>query len=291
MSLPVGFFMPLPLPMMIPFMGIQSAVMAQQFGEGFQYGKRRISAMSNEEFNKLTPLSLLQRKTSEIQSMIPEMEKQIKMMSPLVRIIIEEFGRMVQLGLAALPAALQTATSGTSPQDIIINLSHDIESGKIDTSSGGGLKQSELLEWLKNRFPSLPEAGGFDEPIPPPPSPPGDLPVGIPTPTAGSRIHAPSITPAPYLPSLGPSTQLPFRESFTQYGVANMSLEKAKAIAVLELMEENMAIAIEKRDKFQSLMNTRGYEWAQRSFDQYRKIVTDYSTNIVRQKLLISRIS
>ncbi len=53
MPLPIGFFMPLPLPLMIPFMMWQSAAMADGFGTFFQYGKRRISAMSNEEFNAL----------------------------------------------------------------------------------------------------------------------------------------------------------------------------------------------------------------------------------------------
>ncbi len=54
MVLPVSGFLPVPLPMMIPFMGAQSLVIGKMFGVGFQYGKRKISAMSNEEFNKLT---------------------------------------------------------------------------------------------------------------------------------------------------------------------------------------------------------------------------------------------
>ncbi len=97
MVLPIGFFAPLPLPMMIPFMGIQSAVMAEQFGTLFQYGKRRISAMSNEEFNKLTPEMLQERMTKQIEGMIPEMERQIKAMSVLVPIIIREFGAYLSL--------------------------------------------------------------------------------------------------------------------------------------------------------------------------------------------------
>ncbi len=45
--------MPIPLAMMIPFMATQSLVMGEAFGKAFQFGKRKISAMSNEEFNKL----------------------------------------------------------------------------------------------------------------------------------------------------------------------------------------------------------------------------------------------
>ncbi len=95
MVLPIGFFMPLPLAMMIPFMGIQSAVMAKQFGENFQYGKRRISAMSNEEFNKLTPANLMQRANEELKSMIPSMETSIVEMRDFQKFIISEFIAMI----------------------------------------------------------------------------------------------------------------------------------------------------------------------------------------------------
>ncbi len=87
--------MPLPLAMMIPFMGIQSAVMAKQFGENFQYGKRRISAMSNEEFNKLTPTKLMQRANEELKDMIPSMESSIVEMRTFQTFLIGEFIRMV----------------------------------------------------------------------------------------------------------------------------------------------------------------------------------------------------
>ncbi len=97
MSLPIGFFAPLPLPMMIPFMGIQSAVMAEQFGTMFQYGKRRISAMSNEEFNALTFEKLQSQMTTQLQGMIPQMQQQIQAMKPLVEIILKEFGNYILL--------------------------------------------------------------------------------------------------------------------------------------------------------------------------------------------------
>ncbi len=104
MVLPIGFFMPLPLPMMIPFMGIQSAVMAEQFGTMFQYGKRRISAMSNEEFNKLTPLQLQNDMIGQIEVLVPVMKDQMQMMRPTVKVIIEEFLQMfTQVGEALNP--------------------------------------------------------------------------------------------------------------------------------------------------------------------------------------------
>ncbi len=72
-------------------MGIQSAVMAEQFGTLFQYGKRRISAMSNDEFNALTFKDLQDKMTKQIEDMIPTMQTQIEAMRPMTKIIIEEF--------------------------------------------------------------------------------------------------------------------------------------------------------------------------------------------------------
>ncbi len=95
MVLPIGFFMPLPLAMMIPFMGIQSAVMAKQFGENFQYGKRRISAMSNDEFNKLTPQKINERAAEELKSMIPSMKQSIIDMQDFQTFLIKEFIKMI----------------------------------------------------------------------------------------------------------------------------------------------------------------------------------------------------
>ncbi len=87
--------MPLPLPMMIPFMGIQSAIMAWQFGTNFQAGKRWISAMDNNTFNKLTPQSLMIDNTNAIREMIPTMQESLGMMTPLVKSVILEFGKMI----------------------------------------------------------------------------------------------------------------------------------------------------------------------------------------------------
>ncbi len=118
MSLPIGFFAPLPLPMMIPFMGMQSAVMAEQFGTLFQYGKRRISAMSNDEFNALTPEILQQRMTGQLQAMIPEMEKQIQSMSPLVSTIIREFANYIKLAITAVASPTSGFEQITQPAPI-----------------------------------------------------------------------------------------------------------------------------------------------------------------------------
>ncbi len=89
--------MPLPLPMMIPFMAAQSAALALAFGEGFQYGKRRISAMSNAEFNALTPEILFNRQQLEISKMIPSLKDSMRTYSEsMTPAILELFGVMIQ---------------------------------------------------------------------------------------------------------------------------------------------------------------------------------------------------
>ncbi len=95
---------------MIPFMGIQSGVMAQQFGMNFQYGKRKISAMSNEEFNKLTPQQMQADFSTQIKGMIPTFEQSLQDMRPFQRMIFIEmiaaFKEAVQLGLDIAGAGL-----------------------------------------------------------------------------------------------------------------------------------------------------------------------------------------
>ncbi len=115
MSFPVPLpstFMPLPLAIMIPFMGIQSGVMAQQFGMNFQYGKRKISSMSNEEFNKLTPAQLQVNMNEQIKLLIPTFGEALKEMRPFQRMIFEE---MLAVFKTAVDVGLDVARAGVDP--------------------------------------------------------------------------------------------------------------------------------------------------------------------------------
>ncbi len=80
--------------------------MAKQFGENFQYGKRRISAMSNEEFNKLTPAKLQENANAELKAMIPSMKQSVIEMRTFQTFLIREFIQMMEdlinQGLGAL---------------------------------------------------------------------------------------------------------------------------------------------------------------------------------------------
>ncbi len=112
MSSPISGFTAVPNPMMLSFMGSQSFIMMYEAGAAWQYGKRKISAMSNEEFNKLTPLLLLQEHTQLLRSAIPTIQDSMEDMSPLVKTIMVQFGEYIAEAVKAFPAAVQAAVGG-----------------------------------------------------------------------------------------------------------------------------------------------------------------------------------
>ncbi len=106
----IGLFAPLPLAMMIPFMAGQSLMMGEAFGKGFQYGKRKISAMSNEEFNKLTPGDLGQGIQTDYAAIIPHLGQAVKQSSDFQSLVIKEIIDVIK----NLPADIIGGFTGTS---------------------------------------------------------------------------------------------------------------------------------------------------------------------------------
>ncbi len=102
-----GTFMPFFFPLGIAFMGSQSAVMMKMAGEQWQYGKRRISAMTNDEFNKLTPQKLFEIETQELRAMIPLMKESMADMNKLTPIIVTEMVNMFKSFAEGLIRATQ----------------------------------------------------------------------------------------------------------------------------------------------------------------------------------------
>ncbi len=109
MSLPISGFMPIPLAIMPPFMAYQSLVMGDAFGRAFQFGKRKISAMSNEEFNALTISKMFEEISNEYTRAIPIVEKSMAASLELQVTIVKELlktlpaiGQMLnELGVSA----------------------------------------------------------------------------------------------------------------------------------------------------------------------------------------------
>lgn len=118
---PIGGFMPIPLAMMIPFMATQSMVMGDAFGRSYQYGKRKISAMTNEEFNALTPEMLTQEILSQYKNMIPHLKQSIQDSTDLQNYIVEK--------LIAMPGQLL--------QDTAERISDTISGKNTATNSSG----------------------------------------------------------------------------------------------------------------------------------------------------------
>ncbi len=74
-------------------MFMQSAAMALGFGSFFQYGKRKVSAMSNEEFNVLTPEALTAQLMSSINNMIPTVEQSFHQMEQMNEMILQAMAK------------------------------------------------------------------------------------------------------------------------------------------------------------------------------------------------------
>ncbi len=81
-------------------------------GKGWQFGKRKISAMSNEDFNKLTPHKILEDSLGEYKLMIPSMTQAFDESRLLQTKIIEVMvGYAVQL-LSDIEKGLTAALAG-----------------------------------------------------------------------------------------------------------------------------------------------------------------------------------
>ncbi len=136
----IGFFAPLPLAMMLPFMAGQSMIMGESFGKGFQYGKRKISSMSNEEFNKMDANQLGRELATDYTQIIPHLEQAVRASSDFQNMIIQELIKIIpnfvdqllggnappesgggsRLPPAGIPAFL-TPIIGPPPQTILEN--------------------------------------------------------------------------------------------------------------------------------------------------------------------------
>ncbi len=109
MSLPLSAFTAVPNPQMLAFMAAQSFVMMMQAGEGWQYGKRKQSAMTNEEFNKQSPQSIMQRQMSELKRAIPTIEQSMNNMTPMIRTIVTQYGDFMAEIVKATPDTISAA--------------------------------------------------------------------------------------------------------------------------------------------------------------------------------------
>ncbi len=109
---PLSAFTAVPNPQMLAFMGAQSFIMMYQAGEGWQYGKRKISAMSNEDFNKLTPEIVLQKQAIVLRNSLDTIQKSMNDMTPMIGTIVKQYGDFLREIGAALPETFERAIGG-----------------------------------------------------------------------------------------------------------------------------------------------------------------------------------
>ncbi len=153
MSSPLSGFTAVPNPQMLAFMPIQSYLMMYFAGSAWQFGKRKISAKSNEEFNKLTMKTLLEEHTMELKSVIPTLEKSLDDVTPLVKVLIEQYGDFVREAIAATPQAIENAIPSTSLAGQIV---HPPTTSTGEPNAWAAL--ANFLAVLTGQLPSLPTA-------------------------------------------------------------------------------------------------------------------------------------
>ncbi len=152
----LGFFAPLPLAVMIPFMAMQSGAMALAFGTYFQYGKRRISAMSNEEFNAIKAGDIYKGITDTINAMIPSFRQQNASMQGLQQEILKQLMEYAKQAAQTLPQQAGEVLKAGIP-DII---KQPIQAGGA-AIIGAQNQANDFLEALTGFFNFLPQASAF----------------------------------------------------------------------------------------------------------------------------------
>ncbi len=171
----------------------QSFAMGEAFGKGFQFGKRKISSMTNEQFNKLTGPQAFAETTADITAMIPTMSSAMEKFHTLqTDIILKMIDYISKLPADVLPQLIQSPENWV-PQEYKINYPDEF---------------AKFLELIKKLIPSIPEVEGSVAPPFQPPAPTGPNPASPP-------IYGPKIPPGGILPPqkgntiiVGPDGQL-----------------------------------------------------------------------------------
>ncbi len=127
----------------------QSLAMGEAFGKGFQYGKRKISSMSNEEFNALDFKQLSESIATDYKVMIPSMKESLAASDVLQKAVFDALGDIILKLPEAVAgmfsdsgnrAGLETPAPINTQHTVDINFSNVPLSGEtVRTRAGGGL--------------------------------------------------------------------------------------------------------------------------------------------------------
>ncbi len=132
----------------------QSLAMGEAFGKGFQYGKRKISSMSNEDFNKMDFKELSESLATDYRVMIPSLQRSIEASDELQKSVFRAFGDI----LGTIPEVIkefmsqgQSSTTSTSASalgelyDVRYTPSHDRE-GDLEKTNAALAAAKKALE-------------------------------------------------------------------------------------------------------------------------------------------------
>jgi len=112
MSSPLSGFTAVPNPQMLAFMPIQSYLMMYFAGAGWQIGKRKISAIPNDEFNKMSANDLLKGFTADLRGSIPTLERSLQDITPLIVTLVEQYGDFALELIKATPPQVERVGKG-----------------------------------------------------------------------------------------------------------------------------------------------------------------------------------
>ncbi len=152
MSSPISGFTAIPNPQMLAFMPIQSYLMMYFAGAGWQIGKRKVSAIPNDKFNPMSATQLLEGFTADLRESIPVLEKSLQDITPLIRILIEQYGDFIKEAIAAMPQALQNIIGGGG------------EFQNVPTTGGSGGNLPLTMAGFLHLFKTLSDATKIDQP-------------------------------------------------------------------------------------------------------------------------------
>ncbi len=133
----------------------QSLAMGEAFGKGFQYGKRKISSMTNEEFNALDFKGLSESIATDYKDMIPSMEQSIRNSDVLQSAVIQEMGDLIKSipseilnFLGSLTGGPTQTAGGPAPiTNVRLNRNQDIQADRDRIANDLAEANRKLLEF------------------------------------------------------------------------------------------------------------------------------------------------
>ncbi len=175
LSSPISGFTAIPNPYMIPLLFLQSLLIGAGFGIGYQGERRKLSAMSNEDFNKLDLGLHAFNQFKEILAR-NDFGKMLDLMHPLTKQLADAFGQFINQLPQNIGNVVNEATGG-------LNLF--ASSALVGAPGSGGISStsSDFDKYLK--FLAQTAQPGTDFPGPAQNPPTGSSgPIGPPAPEA-----------------------------------------------------------------------------------------------------------